>query len=421
MTGVRRPHRVTVQLVATTALVVLFLRLAAVAGTPEAMHYTVQADLDRGSGSLAAKVTIMVPRKMVVSPMVFLLSETALISSLKVTPRATVATSIEKGLYGHFQKITIRAEKPGEEDLFIRLRYKGPLGPSGDPPMDRISADAVELNLDSLWVPVLEGFVTTFTWNAEIRGLGSELVVVAPGHIERSRDRVLIRCEARTSDIAFTAVRGLQRKGTGGFELFARDPSSHPAKAFLHHGIASVKFLEAWFGNLPVRPVRVVMLRRERSGGYSRPGYIVVVDSGDAEAALAKFIAHELGHEWWNTGASDSADRWLSESFAEYVALRYIESELGASTRDTYVASKREATRNAGPLLGPGMRSDVVLYDKGPLLLIGLEERIGRERFDRFLAGMAPNPPDTTAEFLAQLTRLAGKEMARDFEESLRR
>jgi len=63
----------------------------------------------------------------------------------------------------------------------IRLRYAGPLGPSSDPPMDRISPDDMELNLDSLWIPICAGFGTSSRWDAEIRGVGSDLEVVAPG------------------------------------------------------------------------------------------------------------------------------------------------------------------------------------------------------------------------------------------------
>jgi hypothetical protein len=398
------------------------LPVVAVAGSPAMMHYSVGAKLDPAHGALSASVTITVPAAQVTSPMVFVLSDSATISSIDATPRAEVAVSSEEGLYGHYQKITIRAAAPGHAGLRIRLRYAGPLGPSGDPPMDRISPDDMELNLDSLWIPICAGFGTKFTWDAEIRGVGSDLEVVAPGRVARSRGRLLLSCNAGSPDIAFVAMRGQRRAEGSGFEFYARDLASQEARDFLRQGAAAVKFLEAWFGEMPVRPMRVVMVQRERAGGYSRPGYIVVVDNGPSpERSVGKFIAHEFAHEWWSTGASDSEDRWLSETLAEYVALRYVESAFGTETRDTFLASMRDSARDAGPVLGRGRRSDTELYQKGPLLLMALEERIGRERLDRLLAGLAPKPPQNTAEFLQALSQVAGDERAQEFERSLRR
>jgi hypothetical protein len=404
------------------AAIMLLLPAVAVAGSPAVMHYSVAANLDPARGALSASITITVPAAQVTSPIVFVLSDSATISSIDVTPRAEVVVSSEEGLYGHYKKITIRGAASGRTGMRIHLRYGGPLGPSGDPPMNRISKDDIELNLDSLWVPIREGFASKFTWDGAIRGIRSNLRVVSPGRVERSSGQVRLSCSAGGPDIAFVAIRGLRRTEANGFEFYARDLANKQARAFLRQGSGAVKFLEAWFGRMPVRPMRVVMVQRERPGGYSRPGYIVVVDKGTApESEVARFIAHELAHEWFATGASDTEDRWLSETLSEFIALRYVESAFGRGIRATLLASMRDATKDAGPVLGAGRRSDMVLYQKGPLLLIALEERIGRERLDGLLAGLAPKPPQTTAEFLQALSRTAGEEAAREFEQSMRR
>jgi aminopeptidase N len=409
------------RIVAPFAVITWLLPALAMAGAPAMMHYDFVATLDPPHGALSASVTITVPAAQVTSPTVFLLSDSATIDSIDVIPRAEVAVSSEEGLYGRYKKITIRRVAPGSAGLCIHLRYGGLLGPSGDPPLNRISVDDVELNLDSLWVPIREGFASKLTWAGEIRGIRSDLRVVAPGRVERSRGHALLSCRVGSPDIAFVAIRGLQCAKARSFEFYARDLGSKQARDFLRQGTAAVKFLEAWFGRMPVRPMRVVMVQRERAGGYSRPGYIVVVDKGPSpENEQAKFIAHEFAHEWWATGASDTEDRWLSETLAEYVGLRYVESAFGTGTRDAFLASMRDASKDAGPVLGPGRRSDEVLYQKGPLLLFALEERIGRERLDHLLASFATKPPQTTAEFLQALSRTAGEEHAREFERSMR-
>ena len=172
---------------------------------------------------------------------------------------------------------------------------------------------------------------------------------------------------------------------------------------------------------MPGSPARVVMVRRPRVSGYARPGYVVVTEGRTgAEVGQAKFVAHEFAHAWWMGGNSTTEDRWLSESTSEYAALRYVETAFGAAARDEMLKSKRDAAAKAGPVLGAGRRTDAELYNKAPVLLFDLEQRIGRERLDQVMGELARNPPKVTADFLRVLSRVAGEEAARTFETALR-
>jgi len=216
--------------------------------------------------------------------------------------------------------------------------------------------------------PLVAGFSTRFTLDATIDGLPAELVAVAPGRVTRAGGRVSVHRTTPDIDFAFVAMKGLRVEGRGSFQLVAADHDTPTAKLFTRHGAAAVGFLERWFGSLPSRPVRVVVVRRERVSGYARRGYIVVTESPrpGGESGTAKFIARELAHAWWSPVDPNSEDRWLQESLAEYVALRYVESTLGAPARDELLARKRDAAAKAGPLLGAGIRGDDELYAKGP-------------------------------------------------------
>src|SRR3546814_11235915 len=55
-------------------------------------------------------------------------------------------------------------------------------------------------------------------------------------------------------------------------------------------------------------------------------------------------------------------DFWLVESAAEYMSMRYVEHVFGAEELAKNIAAKREATKDAGPVMGHGRPNRVQLY-----------------------------------------------------------
>jgi hypothetical protein len=69
--------------------------------------------------------------------------------------------------------------------------------------------------------------------------------------------------------------------------------------------------------------------------------------------------------------------------------------------------------------MGHGRPNRVQLYQKGPLLLVELERRIGRPAMDRLMTRMAREPVHTTQIFMGLLTEIAGAEAAAAFDRAL--
>ena len=384
-------------------------------------HYDVVANIDTDRNTLAAVVRITVPASDVQPANEFLLGGTYAVSSVNAGRSATAEVARTDKPFPGLQNITVRCRLPRHDDLRLEVRYAGPLTALTTPPLNAITPDLIELSLDSFWLPVADGF-KKFTVHADIRGVPRDLVAVSQGIVRRSGGDVLIERRTPDVDLAFVAMRGLQRATADGFEFYAADLATNASEVYLRHGKAIVRFLEDWFGTMPGRPARVVIVRRQRKSGYNRFGYIVMTDGGpQEEAELAQFMAHEFAHSWWSPCDPRTEHRWLSESIAEYVALRYIEVAFGPNARDKALAIKRESAAKAGPLLGAGEREDAELYNKGPLLLADLETKIGRARIDSLLAELAHHPPHVTAEFMRALAARAGDEAASAFEQSMRR
>ncbi|HYH09144.1 MAG TPA: hypothetical protein VEK11_18995 [Thermoanaerobaculia bacterium] len=397
-------------------LAILTLVLAAFSARAELPHYDLQARVMRNDGTVAANVTITLPPAAETN---FLLGGTFRITQASASGASVTVAPTDKPWKG-LQRITVRSRRPLRR-VKLQIRYAGPLGSTGTPPLNTISKDLVELNLDGMWVPVVEGFTTRFTLDATIDGIPRELIALAPGRVTRSGRRIVIDRDDDI-DVAFVASRGLHQMSADGFELYSLDPQSELSQLYVQHGTGALTFLESWFGRMPGRPVRVVVVRRPRESGYARRGYVVVSEArrSGGDAPMAKFIAHEFAHAWWAPVDPNTEHRWLQESIAEYVALRYIDSALGKAALEQLLTLKREIAKNATSILGRGARTDAELYNKGPLLLFDLEEKIGREKLDQVLRELAQNPPSETSQFLDVLRQVAGEDAARMFEATLR-
>lgn len=401
------------------ALVAAAFLLVGKAYAAQLPHYDVTATVDTARGIITASVKVTLPTASLQAVNEFQLGTTYEVSGLSASPGARVELSHADE--SHAQTVIVRCQTSPRQDVEMRLQYRGPLAPTGTPPLNLIQPNLVELNLDSFWLPTARGF-PPFTVRADIAGIPPDFGVVGNGVVQRSGDHVLIHRETGDVDLAFVAARGLHRSVSDGFELYAADLATETAKVYLRHGPSIMKFLESWFGPMPGRPARVVVVNRERKSGYSRPGYIVVTESSHAsETASAKFMAHEFAHAWWHSGDPRTENRWLSESMAEYISLRYVESALGPAKRDELLAPMREIAAKAGPMLGAGERTDAELYGKGPLLLFDLENRIGRARLDQLFASLAPHPPAITADFMSALAAVAGAKEAAAFNQEMHR
>ena len=119
------------------------------------------------------------------------------------------------------------------------------------------------------------------------------------------------------------------------------------------------------------------------------------------DKSLVALVAHELAHSWSGNLVTNATwrDFWLNEGFTVYLERRILEAVFGRARVDMEAALDQrtlaeELARLAAPdqvlhvnLTGrdPDEGMTQVPYLKGALFLTLLEQRVGRDRFDRFL------------------------------------
>jgi len=193
--------------------------------------------------------------------------------------------------------------------------------------------------------------------------------------------------------------------------------------------------LSGWFG--PTRPSEFTLIESPRAlgGGYARRGLVVLGGLNDHDytnqrEAYLRYLAHEAAHGWWWEAPANSWEDWLNESFAEYSGLLAVRERYGAETFDQFIDRKRGRSLDILPLWefdrtdasAPEKQAIVerLLYDKGPLLLHELAERIGYQRFLELCRAMLWSGVANTRHFLDLLEEVEDHETRLWMEKALK-
>jgi leukotriene-A4 hydrolase len=142
------------------------------------------------------------------------------------------------------------------------------------------------------------------------------------------------------------------------------------------------------------------------------------------DKSLVSLVAHELAHSWSGNLVTNATwrDFWLNEGFTTYLERRIIEAVYGMPRREMEAVLGRRGLEEE--LKGLDDRDEIlhvdlkgrdpdegftgVPYEKGALFLRFLEEKFGREKFDKFVRNYFDNfafQSITTETFLEYLNK----------------
>jgi aminopeptidase N len=177
------------------------------------------------------------------------------------------------------------------------------------------------------------------------------------------------------------------------------------------------------------------------TGGGMEAATAIMYDQSSVDGTRSRrwrnVIIHEIAHQWFGNAVTerDWDDVWLSEGFATYFTLLFIEHAYG---RDEFAQGLRDSRRTVLDFYAkqPNYRvvhdnladmaqvTTAMTYQKGSWVLHMLRQRIGDERF---WAGIHAyyaryrNATTSTAEFRAVMEDASGQDLAAFFEQWLYR
>lgn len=177
------------------------------------------------------------------------------------------------------------------------------------------------------------------------------------------------------------------------------------------------------FGPLPFDSFGTSFLR----GGLPRAGF---APPGRAFLLSAdqRLFAHEISHQWFGgsvTPASPS-DNWLSEGFATYAELLWIEHSEGADVLARSALSLRRRTgsntRPPAVVLSAAELLDGAAYNRGGLTLHALRLELGDDDFFEVLRTYTErfkHSTASTADFISVAEEISGLDLAQFFDDWL--
>jgi hypothetical protein len=200
-------------------------------------------------------------------------------------------------------------------------------------------------------------------------------------------------------------------------------------KQALDWAVTAFKTYEQAFGPYPYREFHVAETPTT-AGGIEYPGLVVVAsnlyDSPDRRDFFEAATTHEVAHQWWyNVVGNDQVnDPWLDEALAQYTTYLYYEAAYGPRGAEGFKQSLEARWQRVNnedkpvglPVAGyTDAEYGAIVYGRGPLFLLAVEEKIGRPAMLKFLQeyyrkyhwGIA-----TPAGFQALLQEVSGQDLS---------
>lgn len=197
-----------------------------------------------------------------------------------------------------------------------------------------------------------------------------------------------------------------------------------------------VEFFSEYVG--PYAYEKIANIAATSHGGMETSSAIFYTEnlvSGKRTESLRNVVIHELAHQWFGDAVTESTwdDVWLSEGFATFFTLLFIEHAYG---HDEYVSGLLHAKKMiykydaAGPDYSiiadrsaeDGPVTNVITYQKGAWFLHMLRDLVGNENFQKGIRSYYShfmNSNATTDDFLHHIEDASGKDLKAFFNQWL--
>ena len=334
--------------------------------------------------------------------------------------------------------LTLHFDPPLEKgtEVSVRFRYHGRIT-EWDPRLaDEITPQWVEMGNYLPWFPFNDTY-GDFTYAMSI-DCDSAYQVRSLGIPFRFGGIWKFEWKEPIDDIVLFAAPEMGQRTVGmrgvTAEVFHVGVSDSLAGFLADELLQTMSLYHSWFDGRQTTQMALVLSPRTNGAGYARRGLIVLAGVDDRyfyenRDRLLLYLFHETAHIWWWGAPTDSWEDWLNESFAEFSALLAVRKRLGNSVYQRMMVSKGQAADAAPPLWDAPReatekvderRVHAIYYDRGPVLLAQLENRLGSQGFLELCRSMLSEDVVTTRQFLDLLKRRDGSDVADWFEGELK-
>lgn len=414
----------------------------------DAIHYRVHLRMEPETARIDADVVLTAELvRDLDKPLLLALNPALEIQSVTVDG-AEGDVSFERG--GPFVEIILPDELSTAGSRFdLRFRYGGTVGLWRG---DSLTTAGASLRTDTKWYPqtVFGDFFTqqvTLDYPEAYSGIAQGIAIkkmeeaFAAEDLREGwhRNAWSQATPSQWMTIALGRYESLRFEGPGGLPMEVHLAAEHKddAEAYADVMRSAVEEFETIFGPFPYERLAVVEVP-DFPGGYGAPSLVLIGSIAFTRPGVpAKFLAHEIAHQWWGDLVSidltpDSIP-WLTEAFATYADAIYTERTDGPDAFLTQIRAMGNFYRENIVLLrdhpitetlfaNPMYRS--LMYEKGALVLHSLRREMGDDPFFALLRGFLEKHAGaavTVSEFAELASEIHGRDLAWFFEQSLNR
>jgi len=335
-------------------------------------------------------------------------------------------------------EITLNENIDRNKPLDIVFEYEGNVTEWTENSANVVTEEWIELGMYLPWFP--SGFICGyFTYDIEVE-CDSAYQLRSYGNYTEENGLWQFERTVPDFDINLVASKNLKtmKRESGGYRIYFHYESLQTKTAeSLSNDLANIlDYYSTWFGgDIKGKNFTVIQSARKKGGDYARKGLIVVSRMTDEKyiyqhEKIIRNLGHESAHFWWNMAPAYTWEDWLNESFAEYSILLVIRKMFGDETYNKWIADKNADIENIPPIWGfdrNNMQSsegpDIIqanLYNKAPVLLHKLSNRIGEEAFILLCNEMVKTSVSSTNSFLNLLEKNHGSKIRIWFEDILK-
>ncbi len=397
-------------------------------------HYQVDAQIRPASGQFDVAVDMRFIPRAPTDTLRFLLHDAFELEGL--TSSAVDGYSTSPWRLGgedtlHTKVVTVpltRTARP-DDPVAMAWQYAGRLQSEQIPGIGGavVTPHWTELPIEAMWVPVEASLSKRFTFDATL-DLPDGYEVVSPGALQETADGWRVQSPVPGPDVPLVLSDQMQaREGTYGAVPVTVYHGGAPdsVTTFVAESASQIldRYARRFEGGSETDALRITVAPVERAteSSYARTGFIALNHGIEPDTSLFGLIAHEAAHLWWTDAANPmSRHNFLNESFAEYESWLALRAEYGDAVFEDRVASARKRAQQAPRFSEWTPCMDGLLsYNKGPVLLHQLHQRIGDDDFQSFVAALQRGDVGTLGGMIATLETVTSAETAQWFEDKL--
>lgn len=397
-------------------------------------HYQVDAQIRPNSGQFDVSINMQFIPDKPVDTLRFLLHDAFKLEELSGSTVDGYSTSPwhfggEDTVHTKIVTIPLAQTVTLSDTVNISWKYAGQLQNEQIPGIGGavITPHWIELPIEAMWVPVDASISKRFTFEAKL-DLPENYEVVSTGSLQKTSSGWHITSPIPGPDIPLIISDKMQvQKHTAGAipVTVYHGGAADSLTSFVADQTGQIlnHYAQRFQSGSETNSLRITLSPIERAlpSSYARTGLIALRHDIEPDTTLFGLLAHEAAHLWWTDSVNPmSRHNFLNESFAEYESWLVLRETYGHSVFQEQLAKARQNAKGAPSFSEwtPGL-DGTLSYNKGPVLLHELHQRIGNADFQSFVMALQKKNIGTIGGMVTTLEEVTNSETAKWFRKKL--